>query len=166
MFRNWLVVTTLLISIGTLTVFIRQVIICSKNKPGDLLPRCSFVFLVKNQQNIIEGLIRKAFADVYAHFLEVIAVDFGSVDQTKLILERLTKEFPNFRFLASSEEQGISKRMYSLCHGDAIYCFDLRSSINYNLMARTIHSILHGSRASLYRTKIRQLNTSRKRLNR
>lgn len=154
MYRGWIVATALLIAIYCLMIYIRRVIVCKKTEYGAISPGLSLLFLVKNQQDIVEGLIREVFADPFFRATEVVAIDCGSVDETRLILERLAGDFYNFKFVALSEEPGLLKKVYRLCRGETIFCFDLTGPINYNLMSRTIHAILHGSRASLYRTRI------------
>lgn len=151
---GWLIATALLIAIYCLLFYIRKVITCKKTEYDESSPGITLLFLVKNQQDIIEGLVRTAFTDACIQSVDVIAVDLGSVDQTRLILERLSGSLHHFRFLALCEESGVSKKIYRLCRGQVIYCFDLTGHINYSLMARAIHSILNGSRACLYRTKV------------
>ncbi len=152
MYRGWFITTALLIAIYCLLVFIRKVVIC-KQTEYENMPELSLLFLVKNQQNTIEGLVRGVFAGAYPKPAEVVAIDLGSVDQTRLIFEYLAKEYDNFRYLAC-EELRVSKRVFNVCRGHIIYCFDLTSPINYNLMSKTIQSILNGSGSSLYRTKV------------
>lgn len=150
MYRESMIATALLIAICCLAVFIRQIIICKKVVFNKGYPVLSLVFLVKNQQDVIEGLVRQALGES-VFTAEVIALDQGSVDQTKMILERLSGQFQTLCLISGSEA---FERVYDLCRGDTIYCIDLTNPINYELMSRTIHSILNGSRSSLYRTKV------------
>lgn len=153
MYLGCLVVTALLIAIYCLLVFMRRVLHYQKEIRSNT-PGVTMVFLLKNQADVIEGLIRKVYAETCLTSLEVVAVDLGSVDQTRMILERLTETFPGFYCLICQDEPETLKRVYDVCRGTTIYCFDLTNSINYGLMSRTIHSILKGSNACLYRTKI------------
>jgi len=165
MYRGWIVTTALLIAIYCLMIYIRRVVVCNKTEYGSKIPVLSLLLLVKNQQDIIEGLIRELYAIPGCWSTEVIVVDCGSVDETRPILERLAGSFQNFKVVGVSEEPGMLKKVYRLCRGDIIYCFDLTGAINYNLMARTIHSILNGSRASLYRTRVLYKNETPGRCN-
>lgn len=161
MYPAWLVVTALLIAIYCTLVLIRKSFICVRKQDCRKLPKISLLFLVRNQEDTIEGLIRRVFADTYAQSVELIAVDTGSVDQTRMILERLAAKFEMIQFISSGEVQGISRKIRNLCHGNTIYCFDLTSSINYSLMAHTIDSILIGSKVcSLYRTRVLYKNNA------
>ncbi len=163
MYRGWFIATALLIAIYCLLVFIRRVVVCKQTGRADL-PEISLLFLVKNQQNIIEGLVRSIFSGTYAKQPEIIAIDFGSVDQTKKIFQCLAKEYNYFRYLAC-EELKLSNTVFNLCRGRVIYCFDLTSPINYGLMTKTINSILNGSRSSLYRTRVLYKNETTGRCN-
>lgn len=154
MYLGWLAVTALVIASCCLVVFVGRVMACKKQTRRTDLPGMTLVFLVRNQENVIEGLIRDVYADTCVKPLEVVIADLGSVDQTQMILERLVKIFPGFYCLTGKDEPETLKRVYDLCQGSTIYCFDLTKSINYSLMSRTIHSILMGSRTCLYRTKV------------
>lgn len=154
MYLEWLVVTALLIASCCLAVFVHRVWACKKQTWSTDLPAITMVFLVKNQEDVIEGLIRDVYADTCITPTEVVAVDLGSVDQTRMILERLVETFPGFYCLVSQDEPETLKRVCDLCQGNIIYCFDLTKSINYCLMSRTIHSIQKGSKTCLYRTKV------------
>lgn len=161
MYRGWLILTALLIAIYCLLYFFRQVAVCKKNEYGSPLPVLSLIFLVKNQQEIIEGIIRKVFAGPgfqsgapNSRLVEVIVVDIGSADQTRPVLERLVRGFPGLRVIFTGAEQGNFRKMHHLCRGQIIYSFDLTGPINFGLMSRTIDSILDGTRTSLYRTRV------------
>ncbi|MHB9095214.1 MAG: glycosyltransferase family 2 protein [Eubacteriales bacterium] len=153
MFRALVVSTALLIAIYCLTIFIRQIVVCKTTEYSECLPVLSLLFLVKNQQDIIEGLVRSAFTEARVP-VEVIAVDMGSADQTGIILELLSGHFQSFSYLLSGDEQEILNKVYDLCRGNTIYCFDLTTPVNYNLISRTINSIFNGSKVNLYRTKV------------
>lgn len=154
MYLGWLVLAALIIALYCLMIFVRRVLAHKSATWSANLPGITMVFLVRNQENIIEGLIRQVYADTCRIPVEVVAVDLGSVDQTRMILERLSKSFQGFYCLVSQDEPETLKRVYDLCQGSTIFCFDLTNSINYSLMTRTIHSILNGSRSCLYRTKV------------
>lgn len=154
MYLGWLVVTALFIASCCLVVFVWRVLAYKKQTWSTNVPGMTMVFLIRNQEDIIEGLIRDVYADTCIIPLEVVVVDLGSVDQTRMILERLAETFPGIYCLVSPDEPETLKRVYDLCHGSTIYFFDLAKSINYSLMSRTIHSILKGSKTCLYRTKV------------
>lgn len=156
MYPGWLIGTALLIVIYCLLIFIYRTVACIVKQEG--VPEISLLFLVKNQENTIEGLVRRIFAAAYSQPVEVIAIDAGSTDKTRMILERLAAKSCMLKFVPSSEVQ-LSKRMQNLCHGNIVYYFDLTSSINYNLMAKTLDSILINSKVtSLYRARVLSRN--------
>ena len=77
-----------------------------------------------------------------------------------MILERLSVKNDTLKFVPASEVQ-LSKRILNLCHGNIVYSFDLTSSINYGLMAKTIDSILiSANAASLYRARVLSRNNT------
>lgn len=157
MYPGWLIGTALLIVIYCLIIFICRLVSCIVTPDGQV-PKLSLLFLVKNQEETIEGLVRRIFAAAYSQPVEVIAIDTGSTDKTRMILERLAAKSYQLKFVPSSEVQ-LSKRMQNLCHGNIVYCFDLTSSISYSLMAKTIDSILINSKVtSLYRTRVLSRN--------
>lgn len=141
MYRDCLVGTALMIAIYCLVYFISKTAVFAKTNV-DQIPKLSLLFLVKNQQDVIEGLIRKAFAETYSQNVEIVAIDFGSTDQTKLILQRLADNVSILRFVQLSEGQINSTIALSFCRGKKIYCFDLTRSINYGLMIQMIHTVV------------------------
>jgi len=154
MYPGWLIGTALLIAIYCLIIFLRKTAAGLNRRCSSLTPKISLLFLVKNQEDSIEGLVRRVFADACDQSVELIVVDTGSLDSTVKILELMVKRF-EFKFFPIGEVPSISRKIRNLCHGNLIYCFDLTSSINYGLMANTIDSILVGSKVgSLYRTRI------------
>ncbi len=160
MYLGWLIgATVLLIVIYCFTIYTRTVVMCKKSGNRKGFQKTSLVLTVRNQEEIIEGLIREIFAYGYLIPLEVMVFDFGSVDRTGLILERLARDYPGLRFFACcGEENGIRKRVMDLCQSDVIYCFDLTSSVNYSLIIKAVESILGGTKMSLYRTTVLRKN--------
>lgn len=155
MYPAWLVVTALLVAIYCVVLMVRRSIICVNRQNSQSKPKISILFLVRNQDDTVEGLIRRVFAEAYDQPVEIIVVDTGSADKTKMILERLAARYEMLKFVPFGEVQGISRMIRNLCHGNIIYCIDLTSSISYSLMANTIDSILIGSKvSSLYRTRV------------
>lgn len=73
-------------------------------------PQVSLLFLVKNNQESVEGLFRQLALDCY--FLgrctgpsRVLVVDLGSQDQTAAILRRLAREFTFLHLRAIDEDR-------------------------------------------------------------
>lgn len=154
MYRELLIAAALTTAAYCLIVFIRRMALYRQPGPCQSKPEISLMFLVRNQEDAIEGLVRKVLADAYSQIVELVIVDLGSTDQTRMILKRLAGNSQMLKFIPFCEGQTTSKRIRNLCHGKTIYCFDLTSTINYGLMVQTIHSIVNGSKTSLYRTKI------------
>lgn len=159
MYPIWLLVSALLIAIYCLTVYIRGVITCGNKYDGVLLPKRSFMFLVKNQEHVIEGLIRKVYALADEKLpVELVIIDTGSTDQTRLVIERMAANIRMLKFVPSCEGN-LTKKIRTLCEGSTVYCFDLTSTIDFCRMAKTLESILLGSGVtSLYRTKVLSRN--------
>lgn len=154
MYRNWLMVFGLMISVYCLTVFLHQLILYRKaGHRGNLVPKLSLLLLVRNQQDIIEGVIRGIRAQLNSRPVELIIIDRSSNDQTMQIIERLSIEFPDIRIISDAEVPPYHE-LANLCDARDIYCFDITGPVNFSLLSQTIHSIIEGSRTSLYRTQV------------
>jgi hypothetical protein len=91
-------------------------------------PQVSLLFLVKNNQDSVEGLFRQLALDCY--FLggysvpgRVLVVDLGSQDQTLAILRRLVREF-SFLHLRTLEETQVGEVLEEFRQG--VLILDLR----------------------------------------
>ena len=67
----------------------------------------SLVFPVHNESFVIEQTLRNYIAELEGRVpdLEVIVAEDGSTDDTKVVLERLSKELP-FRLYMSDDRKG------------------------------------------------------------
>lgn len=91
-------------------------------------PQISLVFLVKNNQDSVEGLFRQLaldcyFAGRYAVPSRVLVADLGSQDQTRAILSRLAMDF-NFLHLRTISEDRIGQVLEDYHQG--VLVLDLR----------------------------------------
>jgi len=91
-------------------------------------PQISLLFLVKNNQENVEGLIRQLawdfhFRGRYSLPGQVTVFDLGSRDQTLAILQRLAREFSFLHFREVSEDQ-VGQRLQDFDQG--ILVLDLR----------------------------------------
>ncbi|MTI96522.1 MAG: hypothetical protein FH749_13780 [Firmicutes bacterium] len=73
-------------------------------------PQVGLLFLVKDNENVVEGLFRQLaldcfFSNRYFTPNSVIVVDLGSQDQTPEIMRRLARDFSFLRFRACHEEE-------------------------------------------------------------
>jgi len=91
-------------------------------------PQVSLMFLVKNNQDSVEGLLRQLALDCY--FLgkfavpgQVLVVDLGSQDQTRAILRRLAREF-SFLHLREIDDDDVGKVLEGFHQG--VLVLDLR----------------------------------------
>ena len=91
-------------------------------------PQVSLLFLVKNNQDSVEGLFRQLALDCY--FLgsyavpgRVLVVDLGSQDQTRAILRRLAREL-NFLHLRYIDEDQVGQLLGEFAQG--VLVLDLR----------------------------------------
>jgi len=92
-------------------------------------PQVSLLFLVKNNQDSVEGLFRQLawdcfFSGRYAAPGRVVAVDLGSKDQTPAILRRLATEYSFLHFRTMTEEQLAAEILPELSLG--VLVLDLR----------------------------------------
>lgn len=96
----------------------------------------SLLFLILNQETILEPLFRQVFGLEYwgsnqGPDLEVVAVDTGSTDNSWAALEGLSKEYPGLRIAridarAKGPETPGECALF-LCRNRTVLTFDLRS---------------------------------------
>lgn len=73
----------------------------------DNLPPVSILVAVYNEEQVIEEKIRSVYASNYPPLkIDLIVGSDGSTDKTNLILEKLSIEFPQLRFLALKQRMG------------------------------------------------------------
>lgn len=91
------------------------------------VPSVTFLVIVKNQDELIEQLIRRLMAEIASMDIscEVIVVDWGSTDLTPLILARMIDENPVLTLLCAAEEMRPASEALPLCRGEVIHVFDL-----------------------------------------
>ena len=121
-------------------------------------PQVSLLFLVKNNQEDVEGLFRQLALDCYfmGRFAvpgRVLVVDLGSQDQTRAILRRLTREF-NFLHLREIGEDEVGLLLEDFRQG--VLVLDLRVLSAKKAMTAARH-ILQKSPAVKERP-VRQMN--------
>ena len=70
MYPGWLLGTALLIAIYCLFIYIYRVVACLDKRKNSSLQKISLIFLVKNQETTIEGLVSRGFASGYSRSVE------------------------------------------------------------------------------------------------
>lgn len=115
-------------------------------------PIVSIVLIVKNQEQIIEGILREIYACSCKRCVKVYVIDKNSEDQTKNIIERLKRRYPQ---LCEVEDKNpsIDKEPLNLSREEYIYYMDLTTPVNYRLLLKTIQGITGGTDTCLYRTR-------------
>jgi len=83
----------------------------------DNLPPVSILVAVYNEEQSIEDKIRSVFAGNYPHLkIDLIVGSDGSTDKTNLILDELTKEFPQLHYRASKQRTGKGNVLNAIIH--------------------------------------------------
>lgn len=91
---------------------------------------------VYNQKSMIEIVIDAIFRSTYP-YLEVIAVNDGSIDGTKEILDRLAKKYPALKVIHKENEgkrKAVATGFYN-SHGNYLVLIDSDSVIDQNAIA-------------------------------
>jgi biofilm PGA synthesis N-glycosyltransferase PgaC len=100
-------------------------------------PLVSILIPCHNEADNIVETIAAANRQAYPNF-EVIAIDDGSSDTTKIVLDRLTLEYPRLRIVLFKENQGkaMALRMGALVAcGEILLCIDGDALLDPNAMA-------------------------------
>lgn len=147
MYSDWLLGIFLFIALLCLFCYF-GIIIKKRKKHKHSDYKISLVFIIKNQEEIIEGIIRKAFKYTHYRQLEIIAADFGSQDQTKIILEQLSLKYPDLKIVE------IKGKLLPQCNGKIMYYMDLTAIVEYRKIINSIRSIMAGKINGIYKTKV------------
>ncbi len=94
---------------------------------GEKLPAVSWVLLVKDQEQVIEGLLRQLtnICRDDPHISDLFVVDQGSRDTTVEIARRLSANNREFVVLEKTGNRGLDS-IIEKCRGRAICIFDLK----------------------------------------
>lgn len=121
-------------------------------------PQVSLLFLVKNNQDTVEGLFRQLALDCY--FLgryavpgRVFVVDLGSQDQTRSILRRLAREY-SFLHLRETDEEQVTEVLTHF--RESVLVLDLRILSVQEAIKSVRHYLTRMPPGELQSKKIRQ----------
>jgi glycosyltransferase involved in cell wall biosynthesis len=120
------------------------------------MQRLSIVVPVYNERATLEILVERLLAPAYGCSLEIIAVDDGSTDGSRAILERLADKHPELRVLYQPRNCGKGaalRRGFAAASGDILVVQD--ADLEYDpaeiprlvdLIRRDIADVVYGSR--------------------
>ena len=111
-------------------------------------PFVSVVLLIRNQADVIEGLLRRLltpqwFGGQPAFDYEVLAIEDGSSDDTPLILERLGEAYPALR-VVYGEPDGTT----AACRSPVALVLDLRDAAALPEVQAAINSLFGATPAA------------------
>lgn len=108
-------------------------------------PPVSLLLLVKNQEAQIEGLIRGLYGVAAARGkVDLVAVDFGSVDETGAVLEKMSRSLEGMRLVRLAGETGQTPHDLGLflCESPIILLLDLRSRVESRRLLQGVGALL------------------------
>lgn len=80
-------------------------------------PSISIIIPCFNEEKNVEETIHAALAQRYEN-IEVIAVNDGSTDKTRAILDRMAAQIPHLRVIHLAQNQGKPLRLNRSCRGE------------------------------------------------
>lgn len=106
-------------------------------------PDISLLLVVCNQDQGIEGLVRKLFScSLICPPFELVIVDDHSRDETPEILLRLQRKY-HFSFVKAAHQRSVEAGL-ALCRGRIIYCLELTGELSLKNLAFQILPLLKG----------------------
>jgi 1,2-diacylglycerol 3-beta-glucosyltransferase len=107
------------------------------------LPFVSVLVAAKNEETVINRLVKNLCSLEYAGNYEVWVIDDNSSDQTPKILISLQSEYPQLNVFhrdsqASGGKSGALNQVLSLTKGDIIAVFDADAQVNPDLLTKVV----------------------------
>lgn len=108
-------------------------------------PGCTFLVFVRNQEQVIEEVIRCFLQEIEISETEcdAVLIDCGSADLTPLIIGRLTADHPLVTFVALQDNSRPSGDLLPLCQGEVIHVLDMTGRLKWSEFLHTVHNLLH-----------------------
>lgn len=105
--------------------------------------KLSIIIALYNTETFIEKCIRSIYVEneLSADQYEVIVINDGSTDNSRIIIERLQNEFSNIK-LINKENGGQSTARnigFNLAKGDYIFCLDSDDFIDSNVLVKALN---------------------------
>jgi len=111
MFNIFIQVITYVLALYGLSIIIFNILYALIKKPNIREPHVKLVLIVKNQEDIIEGIIRNIFmVDFLKKIIEkekLTIIDMGSTDDTFKIITRLRKDNKGIEILEYNQKEKI-----------------------------------------------------------
>mgnify|MGYP003586072522 CR=1 FL=1 len=107
-------------------------------------PGCTFLVFVRNQEQVIEEVMRCFLSEIDSSeaVCDAVVIDCGSVDLTPMIIERLTADHPLITFVALRDNSRPSGDLLPLCQGGIIHVLDMTGRLKCSEFLLTVHSLL------------------------
>ena len=135
----------------------------SKTTPVEDNGLVSMIIPIYNQKDMIKVVIEAAYASSYKN-LEVIAINDGSTDGTKEILDELSKRFSNLKVIHQTN-QGKRKAVakgFQISKGKFIILIDSDSVIVENAIAHIVGTFTSNPKAGVISGHAKLWNANRK----
>lgn len=100
----------------------------------------SIIVLIRNQEQVIEGVVRRLVSHAAARPTDLILVDLASTDDTGPILDRLHQQYPSLRLIqlpADHAGKACDTAMF-LVRGPLSFVLDLRYRVAEEKLSQTL----------------------------
>lgn len=164
MINNTLVVySTIMLVYSVLILVVGWFFFKSKSISSSDNGLVSMIIPIYNQKNMIEVVIEAIYASSYKH-IEVIAINDGSTDGTREILDHLSKQFSTLKVIHQTN-QGKRKAVakgFRISKGKFIILIDSDSVITENAIAHIVGTFTSNPKAGAISGHAKLWNASRK----
>ncbi len=110
-------------------------------------PQKSLILVVRNQQEMIEGILRRVaqLRNGNATTIELVVIDNGSWDETPRIIARLARYPGGFIFINAASYTGPQETFglgLEMSRGEKICCFDLQKTVAYYDIYNSLYEVI------------------------
>lgn len=116
------------------------------------MPSATFLILVRDQEQVIEDLIRYLIREIELNDqdCDAVVVDCGSTDLTPAILERLAEESTVIKVARLTEGSRPAGETLPLCSGGVIHILDLVNRLSSSEFMVTVCALLKQDGREIY----------------